>query len=1044
MKTAPRLLAAAALLLAAAAPAAADGVRALRLGEGVAGTLEEGVVEAIPFDATANTLLDVDLRMAPGAVPAVAILQPDLVPLPGVAAFQTLDPKGGLLRIRKVPLLASGRHILVVTATVPGAYALSLRGKPPTVLSYAGFVAPAPPTELRIGAVPGALLSVQVKAAKLSALAPAVVEVIAPSGDPLDLDDAALRKTAATSDLVKDLPCPDLGTYTVRVGTQSGLFGDFGAVKVSLKFPKVKKAVVADGDLVVDPRVTAVSPSSGFDNLAYGDVEVSGRFFAPGAALRLEGAATIDATGVEREDDGTVRGDFDLAGRPAGAYDVVVHYPNGAEGRMAGAFTVVATPVATGIAPASGFDNGTASFAVTGASFAPGVAISLVPSGGGSPLAGTVTSPTASSASVSFPLLDAPLGLRDLVVANPDGGTNTLAGAFTVVPGPRFTGATPLLGHDNDGARALSLTGSGFAEGLACTLLKSGETTLVGTVTGLSPTGATATFDLSGKASGNWTLRVANPDGGAATLASPFVLSRAPRTGVPNPARAFDGTTTAGIVVAGTDYVAGAQVALEQAAVATAAATGETVGGGGTTITCDLPLAGAAAGDHDLRVTNPDGGTDLEPAALVVLGRRTLTSGATAAGRPSVAWNDEDGEFLAAYAVHDGTQWDVRARRYSGATGKPLGNEIAITSGTLDSSTTEDQTEPCAVYCPSLDLYLVAYHWKDPAATGDKQKVRTQFVNRDGTLHTDQTYAQTAYTSFSGTIGRPRVAWNATRQEWLFVYAHDVAQVPDILYTSWGAGAVDGNGIRVPQYVGAGTLIATTHQETGGQGSFTVDDRDYDPDVAWSPSANQFLVAHCVDRVEVLLAADATSDVQARVYGGNFASGPSLQATITTLGDVAAKDDLRPSVAAGGGTYLVAWDHLGTAGNRDVRCWLVNAATRAKIGASPTTVEETAGTDASHPAVAFDGTASANGYLVAHALGGGTAGASSIAATRLPLSAGPVLGTATYRTLAAAAANASFTLPAAAARASAGEYLAAWAASGSGADPADAEVRFAK
>ena len=455
----------------------------------------------------------------------------------------------------------------------------------------------------------------------------------------------------------------------------------------------------------------------------------------------------------------------------------------------------------------------------------------------------------------------------------------------------------------------------------------------------------------------------------------------------------------------------------------------------------DLALADVPAGDHDLRVTNPDGGSGMAPAAATVLGLRTLASGVVSSGRPSLAYNAEDDEYLAAYSVHDGTQWDVRARRFSAWTGKPAGNEVSVTSGASDGSSTEDQTAPCVVYSPEIDRYFVAYAWKDASASGDKAKVRSQLLKRDGTVDTEQAYALTVFTAGSGTVGGPRVAWNAPRQEWLVVWAFDASLVPDIRYASVNTG-LDGLGNPIQGIVGSGVLVATTHDAPAGTGTITISDKEYEPDVAWSSASGEFLVSYTFDEVEggESPPPDSGTDVRAKFFSGDFGSGPSEEGSLSTLGNVSGKDERRSRVAHGGGYFLVAWDYAGAAGDRDVRVWVVNPDSRAKVGGSPATVDRTGTDDTAEPAVASNGD-----FLIACAVSPGSSGASAVLAARYTVTGGGVLSASpSYRTLAAATANAAFALPDVAFRTSGGEYAGAWTATGSGKDPADAEIRIAK
>lgn len=1032
------------LLAAAAAGARAEEVLAVNYGDTVSGSARAGVLEAVPFDAVDGTLLAVDLLMAPGSGARFDILQPDRTLLPGLAAHLSLDSKGSRARAKKVPLLQSGRHFLLVRPTVAGDYVLKLKGRAPKKGTFEGFIGGTPPTPFEFGAVAGTLVTVKLAATKASGLAPKVVFLRAPSGAAVDLETAASHRESTKADLYKSLPLPELGTYTLGLGTRTGLFGDYGILKVSLKYPKVKKAKRDTADVLLQPFVDSVLPAEGFDNLAYTDVVLGGEFFAPGTAVRLAGpGGSIPATSVTRYNDQILGFSVDLAGRATGAYDVVVTHPRGGEGVLPGGFLVEPTPLPSGVTPSTGFDNRTQDFTLLGARFQAGMSVEVRPSAGGASVGAVVGAVTDTTAALSVPLLDAALGDHDLIVTNPDGGARTLAAALTVIPGPRIQTVVPLLGHDNDAARLLALTGAVFQPGMEVRLERAGQPSAAGAVANLAPTSAEATFDLRGRASGNWTLRVTNPDGGTLPFGAPFVLSRAPRVTALSLARGFAGDTASGVFATGTDFVAGAQASLEAGGLAVRDGVNEVVTLGGTRLTFDIDLGGVPSGRADLRVTNPDGGSELLVGPLDVLGRRTLASSVASAGRPSIAYNALDDEYLAVYPVTVSGQSDVRARRFSALTGEPLGAEIAITAPSDDDTASESQADPCVVFSGSLDLYLVVYSWSDPSSSGDRTRIRGQFVNRDGSLHTPQANAFTLFTRASGGASPPRVAWNATRQEWLAVWAYDTAAGGDVHGAVLDKGILIG-GTRVPSVTWSGVLVANSHTVSGPQGTATIQDQELDADVAWSATSNEYLVAYEYDFVESgnPLPADTGTDVRARIFDGSFASGPVQRADLTNLGNVSGVSEKRPRAAWGSAPnrYLVGWDYQGSAGNRDVRVWLVDAVTRARVGTVPTTVEGNAADDAAFPALAFDATSGNPSWLVAFAINPGVSSTSRLTLTRIPplASSSTGLGSASHRPLVPAASGAGYSLPAIGARGTDGEYLGGWAGTGAGVDPAEA------
>jgi hypothetical protein len=73
------------------------------------------------------------------------------------------------------------------------------------------------------------------------------------------------------------------------------------------------------------------------------------------------------------------------------------------------------------------------------------------------------------------------------------------------------------------------LTGQGFQEGATTRLTRSGQPDIVGSNVSITNNGTTltATFDLTGKARGLWSVLVTNPDGQTATLVNAFTIAEA-------------------------------------------------------------------------------------------------------------------------------------------------------------------------------------------------------------------------------------------------------------------------------------------------------------------------------------------------------------------------------------------------------------------------------------------------------------------------------------------------------------------------------------
>jgi hypothetical protein len=184
--------------------------------------------------------------------------------------------------------------------------------------------------------------------------------------------------------------------------------------------------------------------------------------------------------------------------------------------------------------------------------------------------------------------------------------------------------------------------------------------------------------------------------------------------------------------------------------------------------------------------------------------------------------------------------------------------------------------------------------------------------------------------------------------------------------------------------------------------------------------------------------ADSLKDVRARFFDDDFTAGPVAKGSLTNLGDVNGKHETNPSLAydPASNRFLVAWEYAGAAGNRDVRGYLVDATSRARVGSTVTTFEQTSSEDAASPAVSFDPAPSTGGWRVAHAPWEGATGTSRIALARIPVTTGTSgLGTPSWKDIVPAATGTACAEPCLLFRGTGGEFLAGWRTAGPGLDP---------
>jgi peptidoglycan/xylan/chitin deacetylase (PgdA/CDA1 family) len=110
----------------------------------------------------------------------------------------------------------------------------------------------------------------------------------------------------------------------------------------------------------------------------------------------------------------------------------------------------------------------------------------------GAGVTSSITAGTATTLALNVSVApDAPVGARDVVVTNADGGTSTCVGCFTVAAPPTITSVTPATVKRGAAAVTMTVTGTGFENTLKWTVDGTGVT--LGAPTFVSPTTYTMT-----------------------------------------------------------------------------------------------------------------------------------------------------------------------------------------------------------------------------------------------------------------------------------------------------------------------------------------------------------------------------------------------------------------------------------------------------------------------------------------------------------------------------------------------------------------------
>jgi hypothetical protein len=283
----------------------------------------------------------------------------------------------------------------------------------------------------------------------------------------------------------------------------------------------------------------------------------------------------------------------------------------------------LAAPTVTGITPSSGMAGATVNITtLTGTNFRSGATVGL--GRGAATIAGSsVTIVSVSNITCQFVIpSNAAIGAWNVTVINSDGQSGTLSNGFSITntttttqtttttttapPAITVTNITPNTGVKGTTVSITNLAGTNFQTGATVNLTRSGSQNITASGVLASTSQIVCTFALpSDAAVGSWNVVVTNPDGQSGTLANGFTIK--------NPAPTISGITpnsnVTGLSVnitnlAGTNFQNGATVKLHSGSIDITGTNVVVVSA--TQITCMFDLSGAATGQWDILVTNPD------------------------------------------------------------------------------------------------------------------------------------------------------------------------------------------------------------------------------------------------------------------------------------------------------------------------------------------------------------------------------------------------------------------------------------------------------
>jgi len=284
------------------------------------------------------------------------------------------------------------------------------------------------------------------------------------------------------------------------------------------------------------PLVSSLTPGTGVnDDDEFEITNLAGSGFQDGATVVLEkdGQADINATEVWVSPVGNqITCTVNLDGVAAGLWDVTVTNDDSQSYTLDDGFEVIyPAPSVTDITPDRGLNNEVvfyiSNLAGTGFRDLATVTFNLTGQADFDATNVTVVDPTKITCDVD--LNGVAVGDWNVIVTNEDGQSSApLAGGFTVeYPAPTVSSPiTPSSGPNDREIEITSIPGTGFRDGAAVALTKTGYADIVATdVNVLDSTNINCTVNLTGRALGSWNVVVTNTDDGkSGMLANGFEI----------------------------------------------------------------------------------------------------------------------------------------------------------------------------------------------------------------------------------------------------------------------------------------------------------------------------------------------------------------------------------------------------------------------------------------------------------------------------------------------------------------------------------------
>ena len=316
------------------------------------------------------------------------------------------------------------------------------------------------------------------------------------------------------------------------------------------------------------PNITSVNPSSPCVNGNNQNVGVTGTNFVSGLTVTVflpNGGGTVTLSGSQIQSVNSTSFLMVVTLNIQGTYGIRVNNPGGVQSPIFNFSTQYCVNITSILPPSLTVSNSDQNVIVNGSSFQSGLTVTvIIPNGGGTvTLTGSQIQNVTSSSFTMVVTLNV-VGQYVIRVNNPNGNQSNVF-LFTVqaVAAPTVTSLNPASPTASNVDQNVLVNGTGFQQGLTVTLTFPGGGTGILSGTQIQNVTATSfTMRVTLGATGSWSMRVNNPNGGQSGTFNFSVLSgvQAPVIYSINPTTPIVGSTDQDVIVTGSNFQQNLQV----------------------------------------------------------------------------------------------------------------------------------------------------------------------------------------------------------------------------------------------------------------------------------------------------------------------------------------------------------------------------------------------------------------------------------------------------------------------------------------------------